>query len=59
MAMVGSERPVAIRQGTVAHTGSSPEDPRNSTRRAGQKAGQGEAGQTSVVRVGHRPGGEA
>lgn len=57
--MAGSERPVAIRRGIVAHTDSSPADPRNSTTRAGRRAGQGEAGQTSVVRVGHRPGGEA
>src|SRR5215831_948990 len=59
-AMVGSERLVAIRLGTVAHTGSSLEDHRNSTRRAGHMAvqgtAQGQAAQASAGRVGHRPG---
>ena len=59
MAMAGLGRPVAIRRGTVAHTGSSPADPHNNTRRAGPGAAPEEAAQTSAVQVGHRLAEEA
>src|SRR5438477_9966404 len=54
MAMVGLGQPVAIHQGTVAHTGSNPEDYRNSTSMSVPRVEQ--AGPESVVQVGHRPG---
>jgi len=56
MVMAGLGEPVSSHQGTVAHTGSNPEDYRNSTRKTVQRVGP--AGPASVVRVGHRPGEE-
>ena len=53
MAMVESGRLGANLQGTVVHTGSNPEDPRNST----SKKGQGEAGTMSGEQAARRPEG--